>query len=443
MLPRARYAFLIVLVLLFGLYNYSPFPVPLASRVIGSQQHRFSQSFNIECPSRPDGSKTHTILRSVSRADGTYFDVQFGDHKKAANVNFVPHPHWNDTWIIVAQRPPSKIPQTIFFAEIVCNAQFRDDGVLACVEPPGMLPIPATVGTKCLNTEIEYLHNSIGPRDARVFYGPIKPYAIFGSNGVATTCLGQWIQDLRMLTDWGIELEITADEETFHRPTELHRPGVYMPMEKNWFAFWDFKGSYYVHYDVSPRRAFAKLNFDGTVGEDLAPLALDDAKCLQARMPDATRERAKIHQATNSLAVTMCERADPACAATEQNTFIFTLFHYKTYVDFHSVYEPYVMMFRQTAPFDLYAISQRPLWIHGRGGEGTGTKPNEFKEGTEWNQTEMVYVTSISWKQKGMKYHGFIDDLLLIGFGVEDKHAGGIDVVAGDLFTDLGSCFEL
>lgn len=58
----------------------------------------------------------------------------------------------------------------------------------------------------------------------------------------------------------------------------------------------------------------------------------------------------------------------------------------------------------------------------------------------KWKQTEMLYVTSMSWKERGKKYHGFLDDVLFIGFGIEDEVAGGIDIVAGDLFADMGSC---
>jgi hypothetical protein len=52
----------------------------------------------------------------------------------------------------------------------------------------------------------------------------------------------------------------------------------------------------------------------------------------------------------------------------------------------------------------------------------------------------MLYMTSISWKTHGQKYHGFIDDTLFLAFGREDSDAGGIDVTAGDLLAELGTC---
>jgi hypothetical protein len=52
----------------------------------------------------------------------------------------------------------------------------------------------------------------------------------------------------------------------------------------------------------------------------------------------------------------------------------------------------------------------------------------------------MIFTTSISWKQPGKMYHGFLDDEVLIGFGVEDQASAGMDVVMGDLLNDLTTC---
>lgn len=36
-----------------------------------------------------------------------------------------------------------------------------------------------------------------------------------------------------------------------------------------------------------------------------------------------------------------------------------------------------------------------------------------------------------------MKYHGYLDDVLLIGFGIEDKESGGLDILASEILGDL------
>lgn len=120
------------------------------------------------------------------------------------------------------------------------------------------------------------------------------------------------------------------------------------------------------------------------------------------------------------------------------------VFHHKTYYDFHGIYEPYVLLFRQAAPFALHGISQRPLWIHGRQAltaetgalQYAGRPAEDIPEG----HTEMFYVTSISWKGHAQRYHGYLDDVVFLGFGIEDTRAGLIDVLAEDLVGDLGLC---
>ncbi len=97
------------------------------------------------------------------------------------------------------------------------------------------------------------------------------------------------------------------------------------------------------------------------------------------------------------------------------------------------------------SPFDIYGISTKPLWIHGRrvAGEGKQSNSSNPEESGAWKQTEMIYITSMSWKSHGQKYHGYLDDVLFLAFGVEDADTAGIDIVAGDLFLDLGLCADL
>jgi hypothetical protein len=387
-----------------------------------------------------DVAETHREVLSVSTADKRYFLIDFGE-QGATNPSIIPHPILNDTWIIVAQKPKSSvIKNSVWFAELVCNAVFKDDSTaLGCVSPPVILPIAATFGENCVG-DVAYFALNIGPHDARVFHGPRAPFTIYGSNS-AYTCFGQWMLDFRILVDWGFE--VLAEEE-FRKATELQRPAPYGAVEKNWFVFWDKHEQIHAHYDVAPRRVFAKLEYDGSVGPDLAPLAAaaGDEKCMAEYMPNVNPEYESIHQATNSLSITLCKRSDSSCEANDSNTFILTIFQHKSFYSFHSVYEPYAMLFQRTEPFKIYGISSKPIWIHGRGKAGQGKKPDFLtaEESRLWKQTEMFYVTSLSWKTHGQKYHGYSDDVLFITFGIEDSKAAGIDVVAGDLLADLGLC---
>jgi hypothetical protein len=284
-------------------------------------------------------------------------------------------------------------------------------------------------GEQCVGN-LEVFSLSVGPHDARIFYGPSMPYAIFGSNS-QHTCFGQWIQDFRVLVDWPYE---KYDEKHFRTGTEIQRPLPYSPVEKNYFVFWDADGQIYAHYDILPKRVFAKLSNDGSVGPDIAPKAVQDSACLARHMPKVPPEDGGVHQATNSISITLCKRSE--CEPDNSNTFIFVIFHVKkTYGD-DGYYDAYTMLFHQNTPFALHAISEKAFWVNGRGRPGQWTG----KDGNLMDRAQMMYVTSVSWKNPGQKYHGYIDDTLFVFFGIEDNSAGVIDVVAGDLLADLVQC---
>ncbi|CAN8099677.1 unnamed protein product [Discula destructiva] len=427
---------------------------------------------------RPGGGHPlHTELQSISTSDRKYFHIHVG-REPAINPNIIPHPHREDTWIVVAQRrvEDENAAEDLAAAatttlarpavELVCNAQFVFE-MLACVDDDDGLelgdshPLPiaptTTADPASCKDKLNFLSLNVGPHDARVFYGPRSPFVVYGSNS-QFTCFGQWIQDLRGLVPdfWGSNTsgdemgsstqQMSYDdggiggggiggggiggEFTAQNGTEMQRPPPYAMVEKNWFLFWASGGEAFVHFDIAPRRSFAKLYPDGSVGPDLALASAElDDKCLGRylpRVPDLTVFES-VHQATNSLAVTLCRRADPECKPNKDNTFVFIIFQHKTFFEFHAAYHPYVMLFRQRAPFEVWAVSKRPIWISGR---------NLLPSG----DTEMFYITSMSWRARGQTYHGYVDDVLFLAFGIEDRETAGIDVLAGDLLANLGLC---
>ena len=380
---------------------------------------------------------SHHTIYSTSPPSGKYFTIDLSPYS-GSNPNVIPHPVLPSTWIVVAQQQRSTVKNTVWFAELVCNAIFTsDNSSLKCLPPgPVTLPIAATSGDGC-EGDLSYFSLNLGPHDARVFYGPRSPYALYGSQS-GFTCFGQWMQDFRVLVDWGFEMFVPQE---WRKPTELQRPPPYQAIEKNWFVFWDADGQAYSHYGVAPRRVFAPLSIDGRVGQDIAPAAAaaGDTQCLAKFMLQG-----EIHQASNSLSITLCEREHEGCTPNEDNTFVIMLFQQKTLHGFHSVYEPYVMLFRQRAPFEIHAISQKPLWFHGRNQHvdpNIKASSHNLRAGAgDLDESEMFYVTSLSWKSQGQKYHGYLSDELFIAFGIEDAAAGGIDVRAVDLLPALAYC---
>ncbi|KXS98930.1 hypothetical protein AC578_7462 [Pseudocercospora eumusae] len=374
-------------------------------------------------------------LFSLTTRDRKFYPIHM-DGIHVYNPSLIPHPTRADEWVVVASHPGMGESEALY-----CSVGNLNDVLVCSSAPRKMTPLKSIKSEKCVNG-MEYMNFYIGPRDTRMFFGPGTPYVVYGSQST-WTCLGLWLQDVRPLLDIFHIME-SVGNKLFKTATELHRPPPFQAIEKNFFVFWGSDGKAYAHYDVYPQRSFAQINFDGTVGKDIAPAAAKSDKfCMAKYMPVPLSKLEDIHQATNSLQITLCRRSDPKCKPSDDNTFLMTIFQHKTCYDYHSIYEPYIMLFRQTAPFEIYAIGQRPFWIHGRTNLTEETHAKEFEKHPERipkGHSEMFYLTSMSWKKHGRMYHGHIDDELWLNFGIEDSRAAAIDVMAGDLIEDLAFC---
>ncbi|KAI1610035.1 hypothetical protein EDD36DRAFT_453677 [Exophiala viscosa] len=383
-------------------------------------------------------SQSSPKLYSSSTLDRKYFTIDFGDDQ-TYNPSIIPHPAAQDIYIASAVWIQTS-GDTSVNKQLVCNATFVD-GVLKCFSVPYALAVETTEG-HCEGDEGLFNFGK-GPRDPRVFYGLDGPYIMYGS--LATrSCLGLFLQNLGTLVpDFQDTLE---GGQEFYDGTELQRPPPYASMQKNWFLFWDERGQIYVHHDMWPVRSFAQLSPDGSIGPNLALLSQEhDVTCMAAYMPQLPEEGEKIHQATNSLMITLCKRTDTKCSPTDDNTFIMTIVHHQTWYSWHAQYYPHVVLFKRTAPFELYSISRKSLWINGKTDITNTTQSLVLAKGAVPSppQTELVYITSMSWKSPGQRYHGYIDDPLFLSFGIEDARSAAIDVVAGDLLKDLGLCADV
>ena len=381
----------------------------------------------------------HRAIFSVSTTNREFFEINWHDNG-SYNPNILPHPTQQDKYILVAQLQQNRDAWMRGSYVMECTAGFVN-GVLSCSDPARPLPIAWTPDTFCKGDPYP------GAHDPRVFYGPSASYILYGSRS-AHSCHGMWIQDLHHLLS---DFNAMAEVEIFHEPTDVQRPPPYREIEKNYFLFWDHENNTYVHQDISPHRVFTSLYVNGSVSPDLAPAARDtDEPCLRKYMPNFQVRNATgggieyetIHQATNSLAITLCRRSDPHCQPTNDNTFIIVIFQYKSFYAQHAEYFPYVMLFQQSAPFAVHALSTKSIWIHGR------TRLTEETQSLLWrnrddmptDHSEMFFVVSMSWKRHGQMYHGYMDDELFLGFGIEDSRSAGIDILASELLQDLEYC---
>ncbi|KAH9845293.1 hypothetical protein Tdes44962_MAKER01303 [Teratosphaeria destructans] len=386
---------------------------------------------------------------SVSKQDRRYWPIHM-DGNSIYNANLLPHPTRTDLWIAVGTHELRYGTDALS-----CNVG-NYEGVLLCDAEAKPLPVASSIESRCEGSPGAGVDRLPGPRDIRLFWGPDVPYVMFGKPSTMI-CLGMYIQDARELIEpYGVES--VAGSQLFHHETELKRPKqatesqwTLATIEKNWFVFWDVNGTAYVHFDIWPTRSFAKLDWDGSTGEELSPAAgTRDKMCLLDLMPLLRSEfQESLQQATNSLAITMCRRADPNCEQTADNTFVMTIFQRQLKHKGHKTYQPYIMLFNQSAPFNLHAISEKPLWIHGRTLlTNLNVSPRYLSPdlSVPANHTEMFYVTSMAWKRHGQKYHGYLDDPIWLNFGREadfgykDAQGAAIDVLAESLVQDITLC---
>ena len=384
-------------------------------------------------------AKDYREVFSLTSNNRKFYSIYLGGDI-VYNPSIIPHPTRHDLWIIVAQHEQSS-KESHDEEALTCTAGFYN-GALVCTAPPMVLPVTKSIEGKC-EGEIAYFNLRGGPRDARTFYGPEAPYIVYGSQ-TSYTCMSIWLQDLRMLLQ-DFRLEQMTLVKLFKKAFEIQRPPPFKAIEKNFFLFWDSDNKAYVHHDIYPSRTFAQISYDGSVGSDLGlATATKDGICMAKYMPTIESGQETIHQATNSLSITFCRRSDPFCVPDDINTFIMTIFQHKSYYEYHSIYEPYVMLFQRSAPFAIHAISQRPIWIHGRNQLTADTHAIVYDQHPERaipeGHSEMFYITSMSWKTHGQRYHGYIDDPLFLAFGIEDSRPALMDVMAGDLLQDLGFC---
>lgn len=226
-------------------------------------------------------------------------------------------------------------------------------------------------------------------------------------------------------------------------------------IEKNWM-FFSTPESSYLHYDMAPtRRTFAKL-----LGSGLTTVNLTDPfeqPCLEdAASPDP---EATWHQGTNSLRVVLCDRADSNCKPSEGNQAFFSLIHHKhnSIYGLPMRYERYFMLWSAEPPFHMLGISKHALLFANETAHGFTTEENWL--GDAENQAYLdagypgkgmysgfTYSVSLGWAwgrpkdEPQDKNVGYLDDDVIVGVGVDDRHMKYAKVPAKELLACLRAC---
>lgn len=406
--------------------HQQPVPLPPLRR---PNYHGFSPYF------KPfeGGELEYREVWSRSTTDGTYFNVYFT--QGATKPNIIPHPTKADQYLLIATDSDGFHP----FQQLNCQGSFYN-GVLLCADPPTILPIPTTNTGTCAGA-LDHYNMRSGPRDSRVFYSPDGPLISYNAQS-PHRCMGHFIQDIRHILP---DFTGLAPSPLYANATEIHRPDAGTSIHKNFMLFWDAHGTAHVQHEFWPARMFAQLAPSGHVGPDLAPATrFPDLRCMARLMPPARGEFEWIRPGSNSLAVTLCRRADPRCVPTDKNTMLMHIVHHEKLTAGHATFEPYVVLFQRSAPFALHAMAQRPLWVRGRGvlTKATGAKQYEGEEAEAIppGELESFETTTMSWMMHGQRYHGYLDDPLFLSFGIEDSKSAGADTTAAAILQDLAFC---
>ena len=268
--------------------------------------------------------------------------------------------------------------------------------------------------------------------------------------------------------------------------------------------FYTSSGESYIHYDLpntrgGPRgRTFAKLLGNGLTTPNLTdPL---ESPCLQElgeKEPDTVKRGGTWHQATNSLRVILCNRADKGCKPTPANQVFLSLVHRKflNYLGLPLRYERYFIVWEAQPPFHILGISKHPILVANETTSGWTAKQNwddwplsspprvtkeeasnssvlqqrrdldptflEFHNTSapitpvsSTNRTAIgedfwayfTYTVSISWAWSGEKVDaemmnvGYLDDEILLSIGIDDISQGFSRVKALDLMECLRAC---
>lgn len=305
-------------------------------------------------------------------------------------------------------------------------------------------------------------------------------------------CFGLWIIDLRSLhpsldrlLSSSPTLPSIGPLKSYPTLTELTRnpANTRSQIEKNWLLFFPPSSESYIHYDLSspyggPRgRTFAKVLGNGLTTTNLTD-PLEDS-CLheltEAEEPDVKKRNGTWHQATNSLRLILCNRSDPSCIATPENTVFFAVVHRKfaNYLKLPLRYERFFMVWQAKPPFYMIGISQHPILMRNETASGWLPSENWSDNSTnndiiaatkrsDPNATEpfggmdwwayFTYTVSITYAwgrlprkgqagdEVGDMHVGYLDDEVLLAIGVDDKGQAFSRAKAEDLVQCLRPC---
>ncbi|KAK9479740.1 hypothetical protein V1514DRAFT_346612 [Lipomyces japonicus] len=445
-------------------------------------------------PSKNNGHRANYLVSSVT-PDGVASPIDFGWSSSGStkyNPNVLPyppgspHPYFG---LGRVTRRKKMMHHDIDFCDLDWSFKpVTNRKVLKCADTTiaSTLKMPDWPSAKGACKKFPYLTMAQGHTDPRIFFSPLgEPIMIVGTNG-KHNCLNQWIVDLRMFVpELSKKMDIEHVPIRFKRFTELTRPDL-QEVEKNWFFLFDQNNTSFIqheteHRSISPLQPLPGVNNRNLANPKIVPQCITE---LTKTFKDKKNMANDIHQGTNSLRVTLC---DFPCVPTIHNTVLVELMHVKYKYRLELYYKRFAIIMNATVPFDIigrtqslmYAgidygsmvytvsivwdhanIQTHPPWddaIHNgkdvwdvleerdmrNWAKAAKIEPDNGEDDIialhdNIKQTLAQRPAVNAWVNK--YYHGWLDDTIMINFGIRDKESSTLHIKARDLLQCIKLC---
>ncbi|KAK9364924.1 hypothetical protein V1509DRAFT_634771, partial [Lipomyces kononenkoae] len=342
------------------------------------------------CSNPNQKQSSANFLVSTVADEGTLVRMDFHRGRNDApryNPNLLPFPKsYKHPYIGFARQSPKPY---LYHHEIVwCEMDWSETAaigrkVLVCVTPPEKLELAEWITEPGLCTTIPYMALKLGHSDPRILFSPRgEPLMVVGNNGISN-CMGQFVIDLRVVVpglNWKMGLQGVPIR--YKVLTELPRP-EYNEIEKNWFLMWDDLNVGYVQHEIEHRSVSLLLGSQSQQVNIATPPEMPKCVASLKKKLDGVVHGNDIHQATNSLRVTLC---DFPCIPTIHNTVIVELMHLKYKNGYEIFYRRYAIIMNATAPFNII-----------------GRTGNLMYAGAD--ERTMLYTVSITWDHEHYRDH--------------------------------------
>ena len=308
---------------------------------------------------------------------------------------------------------------------------------------------------------------SPGPDSPRLFWSDLgEPLLLYHSNPPdwgMNYCRIPYLVDMRAVYP---ELKNVLDAISHDPPIRFSESvmlfhGGQDIVEKGWSLMTDMlTGEAYFHRNLIPQTISHFNVTTQTIGPPFRAAANRKENCLLRKL-DWTRsyqdDEFSVHQAGPVMRFTLCNRGE--CKPNIHNTVHVSLIH-RLFTTNGKFFERRVITFNTTYPFNYISVS-KPTFYHGvletqivhtcsmsvlarslrsrqdrRPAHAAKPVPLYLANGPHFGLTSLTPDGTSDFELS----HAFLDDEIVIAFGLDDKDGGWIDTLASDIIADQIMC---